>query len=296
MSLALGLTQLPAPTAIRELDYEALRQAALDHLATLLPEIAPTLTLESEPVVKVTEVWAYMRLLGVADANDQVRAVLLPFATGADLDNLVSIYGIQRLVLTPAQPSALPPVAAVLETDDALRRRAVLALERFTTAGSRGAYEYWARSADGRVRDVSVVHAGPGQVAITVLSSEGDGLASADLIAAVAAACDEDTRRPLCDDLVVRSAEIVTYQVVAAIEYQPGPSAAVARAAAEAALAEYVAATHALGATVARSGIDRALHQPGVVRVAISSPAADIRATAAQAPRCTSLTLTEALP
>lgn len=296
MSLALDLTQLPAPTAIRELDYEALRQAALDHLATLLPEIAPTLTLESEPVVKVVEVWAYLRLLGVADANDQVRAVLLPFATGADLDNLVSIYGIQRLVLTPAQPTATPPVAALLETDDALRRRAVLALERFTTAGSRGAYEYWARSADGRVRDVSVVHAGPGQVAITVLSSDGDGTASADLIAAVAAACDQDARRPLCDDLVVRSAEIVAYQVVAAIEYQPGPSGAVARAAAEAALAEYVAATHAVGATVARSGIDRALHQPGVVRVTITAPAADIRATAAQAPRCTSVTLTEALP
>ncbi|HAU6244574.1 TPA: baseplate assembly protein, partial [Klebsiella oxytoca] len=41
--------------------------------------------------------------------------------------------------------------------------------------------------------------------------------------------------------------------------------------------------------TAARSGIDGALHQDGVVTVDLHSPAADVVATMGEAPHCTSV-------
>ncbi|MDM7287003.1 hypothetical protein QUH32_29195, partial [Klebsiella pneumoniae] len=41
-------------------------------------------------------------------------------------------------------------------------------------------------------------------------------------------------------------------------------------------LAEYTASVHLINATAARSGIDGALHQDGVVTVDLHSPAADV--------------------
>ncbi|MEI7100531.1 baseplate assembly protein, partial [Klebsiella pneumoniae] len=49
------------------------------------------------------------------------------------------------------------------------------------------------------------------------------------------------------------------------------------------------ASVHLINATAARSGIDGALHQDGVVTVDLHSPAADVVATMGEAPHCTSV-------
>lgn len=283
----IDLSQLPPPDVVETLNFEALLADAVAQLVALMPAIEDAVTLESEPLRKLLEVVAYRETLLRARINDASRATMLATATGADLDNLAALFGVQRLVLTAATETA----AAVMEGDDALRARAQLAPEAYTTAGSIGAYRYHALSADARVRDVSVTSPAPGTVRVTVLGRDGDGTPPSDLLAAVAAAVSADDVRPLCDSVAIAAPEIVSYSVDATITVGTGPDATVVRAAAEAALTAYLTRTHAIGAIAARSGMLAALHQPSVLRVELTSPAADIETSDVQAPYCTSVAI-----
>ena len=184
-----------------------------------------------EPLRKLIELFTYITLLLRARINDAARATMLATATGADLDNLAALLGVARLVLDAGDPSATPPIAATMEADDALRQRAQLALEGYTTAGSVGAYEFHARSADGRVSDVSVISPSPGDVLVTVLSTEGDGTASPELTDIVSQAVNAEEVRPLCDSVSVSAATILHYNVEATLEIAEGPDAGVVEAA-----------------------------------------------------------------
>lgn len=274
---AIDLSQLPAPQVVETLDFEGVVAALKADLTARYPEAAQVLDLESEPLVKLIEAFAYRETLLRARINDAARAVMLAHATGGDLENLVALLGVARLVD---------------EADAALRARAQLALEGYTVAGSVGAYAFHARSASADVADVAVTSDAPGSVTITVLSVLGDGTPSADLRATVSDAVNADEVRPLCDSVVVQGAVIQSYAVAATIYVGAGPDADVVTAQAQSALNTYLAQTHALGATVSRSGIFAALHQGGVTRVELTSPATDIVAPATGAPWCSAVTLT----
>lgn len=282
---AIDLSQLPPPDVIETLDYDVVLSDALERMAALLPDVTEALALESEPLRKLIELISYLVLLLRARINDAARATMLATATGADLDNLAALLGVERLVVTPATDSA----PAVMEGDTALRARAQLAPEAYTTAGSVGAYEYHARSADARVADVSVTTPEPGAVLVTVLGVDGDGAPPADLLAAVQAALSAEEVRPLCDNVIVAAPQLVGYSVDAELIVGTGPDAGVVLAAAEAAAAAYVASTRRLGATVAVSGLMASLHQAGVRRVVLSQPTADVVCAATEAPHCTGL-------
>ncbi|PET49459.1 baseplate assembly protein, partial [Bacillus sp. AFS001701] len=66
-------------------------------------------------------------------------------------------YNVQRLVITPADDTTLPPTPAVMESDTDYRLRIQQAFEGLSTAGSTGSYQFHGRSADGRVADISVI-------------------------------------------------------------------------------------------------------------------------------------------
>ncbi|VEA33816.1 baseplate assembly protein [Salmonella enterica subsp. enterica] len=55
-------------------------------------------------------------------------------------------------------------------------------LRGLSVAGPTAAYEFHARSADGRVADASATSPAPAEVVLTVLSREGDGTAEKDLL------------------------------------------------------------------------------------------------------------------
>jgi phage-related baseplate assembly protein len=186
----------------------------------------------------------------------------------------------------------VPPVLPTLESDADLRRRAQLALEGFSTAGPEGAYVFHALSAAADVLDVSAVSPSPGDVLVTVLSRTGSGAAPAPLLATVAAALNADDVRPLCDNVVVQSAAIVSYAITATLYFFPGPDSAVVMAAAQAAATAYASAQHRIGRDVTLSGLFAALHQPGVQRVVLTSPAATLTIGSGQASWCTAITLT----
>lgn len=284
------LSRLPAPVAVEALDYEAIRTQLLALFAQLWPGFDATV--ESDPVVKLIELFAYRELVLRSRINDSLKAVMVAYAAGADLEHLAALFGVSRLTITPADPEAGTP--AVLESDDALRRRLVLAPEGFSVAGPEGAYIFHALSADSHVTDASATSPAPGEVVVTVLSSEGDGTATAPVLAAVEARLNDDAVRPMTDQVTVQAAEIIPYAIEAEITFLAGPDSTVVMDQAQARLDAWISSTRLLGRDVTRAGIIAALHPEGVQNVALISPAADIVLTRLQAGYCTAITITNA--
>lgn len=293
----IDLSQLPAPDVIESLDYESILASRKQRLLDLCdPEqrtaMEATLALESEPVTKLLEESAYAELILRQRVNDAARRVMLPYATGTDLDVIAANLDVERLLISPADTSAIPPVAAVYESDDRLRLRTQMAMEGLTVAGSRAAYVFHALSASARVKDVSVTSPAPGDVEVCVLSIDNAGLADASLLALVGDHLSADDIRPLTDRVTVRDAEIIPYQIQATLTIYPGPADAPVLSAAIAAITEFTAANFLLDHNISLSGIYAALHQAGVQRVDLASPAASIEVGAQQAARCTSIVVT----
>ena len=288
----IDLSQLPVPDLVEELDFENILSERKATLVSLYPQneqdaIARTLSLESEPIVKLLEENAYREVIWRQRVNEAARAVMLAYAAGNDLDVLAANNNTERLLITPADDSTLPPTPAVSESDTDLRLRAQQAFEGLSVAGPTGAYEYHGRSADGRVADISVLSPTPACVTITVLSHEGDGTASADLLAAVEAALSAEDVRPVGDRVTVQAATIVPYQIDATLYFYPGPEAEPIRQAAEQQLKEYVTSQRRLGRDIRQSAIYAALHVEGVQRVELAAPLTDIVLEKHQASYCT---------
>lgn len=289
---AINLAALPLPAATEPLSFDLILAEMKARVIEIAPELAPVLALESDPVAKIFEVFAYRELLVRAATNDKVRAVHLATAMGSDLEHLVALFGVQRLTVTPADPTATPPKAAVMETDNALRLRGQLALDGFTTAGSRASYEYHARSVSAEIADVAVDSPAPGTVRVTLLTATGTGVAAPTLVAAVQSALDADEVRPLCDTVVVQSAVIVPFVITADLTLQDGPDPAVVLAEARAELQRYLTDVRGVGRTIRLSAIFAALHRPGVDAVNLTAPVGDVVIGPTSAAHCTAATIT----
>lgn len=288
---AINLALVAPPDVIEPLDFELILAEMLADLLERAPELDAQV--ESEPFMKLLEVCAYRELQLRARINDAARAVMLPYSAGTDLENLGSLFGVERLEISPADMTAIPPVAAVYESDSDFRYRIQLSLEGLSTAGPEGAYIYHALSADGQVLDASATSPSPGQVVITVLSRTGTGVPSAPLLANVLAKLSDESVRPLTDYVQVQAATIVQYQVSATLYFYAGPDREVIMANALAALEAYTNGQHRLGLDVTLSGIYAALHQPGVQRVDLASPAANLVVNRQSASYCTAINLSD---
>lgn len=289
---AIELDKLPVPNVIEALDYETILSEMKTTLIELDPNMADVLALESEPATKLLQVCALRELLLRQRINEATKAVMLAYAIGPDLDQIAARYNVERLLIDAGDANAFPPVEPTYEADNDFRRRVQLSLEGFSTAGPEGAYIFHALSADGDVLDASATSPTPGNVLVTVLSRTGDGTAGAPLLAAVDAILSADDVRPLTDQVAVQSATIQNYSVAADLYFYSGPDSAVVMAEAELQLNAYVNAQHRLGHDITLSGIYAALHQPGVQRVELTSPASNIAVNRTSAPHCTGITLT----
>ena len=299
-STAVNLSKLPFPKVVEALSFDAIvaeaKQLLIDAMAEDSPEagaaMAQVLTLPSEPLVKIIQIFAYRELGLRQRVNDAARAVTIAYAVGSDLDHLVALLGVQRLVIVPESVDGLTP--AVMEDDDALRRRALLAPEAYSVAGPEGAYVSKALDASGDVLDASATSPAPGEVLVTVLSRLGNGVPDQTLLDTVEAYVSAEDVRPLTDQVTVAAAEVLTFEVEATLTTFAGPDASVVIAEALARLDAYLAACFRLGRDVTGSGIIAALSPEGVQDVDLVSPAANVVVTRTQAARCTSIDVTHA--
>lgn len=289
--MTIDLAALPAPQVLESLDIEATYEGLLVQFREYLGENW-TAPLESEPVVKLLELIAYLRVQDRARVNDAAKALLLAYAKGADLDHLAANVELGRLVVQAEDLTAVPPVPEVLEEDDALRERVQLVYEGLTTAGPRNSYILHARNASGLVADATAESPSPAVVDLTVLSLDGNGSADAELLATVAAAVNDDDVRPVADRVNVRSAQILPYQINAVVYLAGnGPEGEAVLSEAKSRLEAWRNPRKRLGVEVSRSAIDAQLHVAGVKRVEINDWV-DIRPTKAQAAWCTAVTVT----
>lgn len=285
-----NLAQLPAPDVVETIDFEQILRDMLEDLRFRDPVF--TALVESDPAYKILEVAAYREVLLRQRVNEAARAVMLSFATGSDLDQIGANYSVQRLVITPGNPTAIPPVPDVMEPDADFRARIQLSPEGYTSAGSEGSYVFHALGADGLVQDVQAVSPAPGDVVVYVLSRTGDGTANEQLLDKVSEKLNAERVRPMTDNVTVLSASIVPYTIEAELLTYSGPDPEVVRAAALAAVQAYAEAQRRVGYDVTLSGLYAALHQPGVQSVNLISPTGTIVIADGEAGNCTSFTVT----
>ncbi|RKT98732.1 baseplate assembly protein [Burkholderia sp. Nafp2/4-1b] len=281
----IDLAAIDAPDVVEALDFESVYQQLVAHFKAIYPHWRAAL--ESDPVVKLLELFAYRELRLRARINDAGRSVMLAYATGADLEHLAALLNVARHTIVEADE----PTEAVRESDPDLRARTQLAPQGFSVAGPEGAYISHARNAHAQVRDASAISPAPCEVLVTVLARDGDGTADPALIEAVSAALRADDVRPLTDQVTVQGAEILRYAVRARLVFFAGPDRAVALAAANKAMQQYTNAMHRLGMEVTLDGLYAAARAAGVQKVILESPTTGIAASRQQAPYCTSIEL-----
>ncbi|MBN5375599.1 baseplate J/gp47 family protein [Serratia marcescens] len=283
----IDLSQLPSPQIIEPLDFETILVDVKAVMIAAFPadqhaSVAAALSLESEPLNVIAQAMAYRELLLRRRINEGAAACMLSHAEGTDLDNLAANLDTERLTITPETDTA----DAVMESDEALRLRAQSAFEGMSVAGPSAAYEYFARSASGKVADARATSPAPAEVVIAILSTDGDGTASPELLAAVTAAVNDEEVRPLGDRVTVRSADIVDYSIDAELFLYPGPESEPIINAAMASLRGFLADNDKkIGRDVARSAISASLHVQGVQRVVLRLPSTDLQISDTQAAR-----------
>lgn len=290
---AIDLSRLPAPTFIAVPSYEALLAENIAWLQGVLPEFDATV--ESDPAVKILQLLSYREQLRIKAFNDDALKTMLAYSTGADLDQIGARLNVERLLLDPGDPDE--GIDPTYETDDAYRYRIQLAPESFTVAGPEAAYRFHVLSADATIRDATATSPLPGQVLITLLSSLGDGTADADQIEAVEerlGVVSGNRRRPLGDEVIVQSAEIVTYVIEAQLTIYSGPDATVVLAAAQASLATWLERGGLLGVDAPRAQITAALVVEGIQNVNLIQPAADCIVDRTQSAKCAGASVTVA--
>jgi len=290
----INLSELEVPDAIMVPDASNIFARWLARLRELDPVYDALV--ESDPTYKQGEANAYQLMLAFQRVNDAVRAVFLASAMGADLDQIGANFNVKRYVITPADPDAVPPVDAELEDDDAYRERIQLSWAQLNTAGARNAYRFHARSADADVLDADAYgpedHSRPGEVDVYVLSRTGDGTAPQTLLDKTSANLSADEVRPLTDFVSVKSAVIERYTITAELEIPDGPDSKTVLDNAISVATSYAALSHRIKTVIPLSAVYAALQQPGVVRVRLTSPAADIEAEMGKAPWCQAINVT----
>ena len=288
----IDLSQLPPPEIVETLDYETLLAERKARLVSLYPEgeraeIAATLELESEPLVRLLQENAYRELLLRQIINDKARAVLLAYARGKTLEHIAALFDVERLLVFAGDPAK--GIDPVYEDDDSLRERVQLAPRGFSVAGPVDAYVFHARSADGRVLSATAYSPEPCVMVITLLSHEGDGTASAELIEVVKEAL--ESKRPQADEVIVRSATIVSYEVRATLRFFRGPDRNVALEEATKRTGDFTTRMHRIGTEVTLDGLYASMRVTGVQKVLLDSPIEGVQVSRDEAPYCTRIDL-----
>lgn len=330
---AVDLANLPDPLLVEPLDFETIFQALLSDFQARYPDYNSIV--ESDPAYKVLEAAAFRELIIRQRVNDAAKGVMLAKAAGSDLDQMGALpwINLERLEVSPADLEAIPPIQAVMESDDNYRLRLQLALEGLTVAGPRGSYIYHVLNSSADVKDVAVISpefsafdesallqatrddldatvgvnrtilvvdndAGlanplPGDLGLYVLSRTGDGSADQALLDTVSAAVTDYEVRPLTDNPQAFSAQVQNYSIDAVLSIDESVDPVVVLAAAQASAEAFVADSHKVGVSVPLSAIYAALHVPGVLAVTLNSPASTVAVDSYSAPYCTSISVVQ---
>ncbi|KAF7783650.1 hypothetical protein PRUB_a3479 [Pseudoalteromonas rubra] len=313
---AIDMARLPTPKLIEPLSFDEIKTAIVAEFSQRYD--GEGLDYASDPAIKLIEAFAYREMLLRQRINESAEAVLLAKASSSELDYLGARFGVERAVIAPGSDTVIPPVPAQYESDERYRERIRLALEGFSTAGPAGAYVFHAMKASPKVRDVYVSapeferatvadgtatsafvlnctsDAGlsepmPGDVAVTILSDEGSGLASDALLNTVQTYLNQDEIRPLTDRVRVKPALIRSFTINARLYVYPGMDSNAIKQLAIDTTSDWLSEHRKLGHDISLSALYAVLHREGVQRVELLEPQWDITVGQDEAAYCTSI-------
>lgn len=216
VALPAELADLPKPEIIQELSFESILEAKIARLKTNYENAGLSYTvdrLKYDPAIIQLEGASYDEMLLRQRINEAVRAQMLPFAFGGDLDILAAFYDVTRIYG---------------ETDGRLRRRIILAIQGRSTGGTEPRYQFIAMSADLRVADAVVYTAGRSPlIHVAVFSTDTDGVADPALLAKVNAALQDRAVCMVNDTIQVASAVRTIVNIEANVWLLPETSLAI---------------------------------------------------------------------
>lgn len=271
----LDLSTLPVPDVIETLDFETEFANRMQMFRDAMGD-QYSAALESDPVVEQIQLFTYEILTLRARVNAAARAVLLASSKGNDLDNLLALLGAERLEGEP---------------DPAYKERGRQAPYGFSTAGPLQAYKYHALSAHEDIRDARVDSPEPGLIRITVLSRVGDGVPTAEVLAAVVAKLSPEDMRPTSDTVLVEAAHPIPWVLHAEIQFPSGAAYEPVMEAAQLAAEAYALKQQKINTPIKRSIVISTLGLPGVSDVIVPLPAIDVAAEPQGAPYCAEIVL-----
>lgn len=274
-SLYIDFARLAPPQVIEEIAYEDLLAAYKAGILTRNPDLERALQLEQSATNIILEVEAYGEMLVRARINAAARAVLLPFASGADLDALGALYNEARIPFVE-NPRSIRTNPEDWDTDARFRRQIQLSVEAFTTAGSRGAYEYHALKADPTIADVSATFVAPGTVKIAVMNSGSDPVPTHAQLEAVTERLYRPEIKPLTDMIRVAPVAVSYTTIDATLTLYPGPNNGLVLTEAGKALTDLRSRVARTGRDLTRSAIITALQREGVHSIDLRAPARDV--------------------
>jgi phage-related baseplate assembly protein len=282
-AIPLDLSRFPAPVAIRGVDFDRLRLSGLSLLKQAFAQFGidwDVETIEGTPGAIINRALTFREFLAYVRINDAVRAVMVAFATGSDLDHLGAFHGVERRTIS----------AGVAESDSEFRRRVLLAPEAWAAAGPLFAYVFHALGADPRVLNADVwTKPGTGIVRVAIQSREGAGTADSDLVQAVSTHLNRADIKPLTDQVVVTSIVNVPYQISVRGSVLFGPDPLTAKAEAEESLAAMAAERRTPSRDVPRSAVFAAAMVGSMDKVIVDSPAEDIASGYGEVAYCTGI-------
>lgn len=341
----LDLKALPFPNVIEELSFNEILNSTKNIFKEHLNDDEIEL-LESDNYSALLETLSYRELILRARINSAVKSMLLPFATGSDLDSVVAIYGIERLrgvkpwariefiLSMPLNSDILIPKGVIIssdmgeiatlkdeiiikkgelkaegiivldkfiqtsdikceyiqtpfpfvlkakqiskfqggadkESDERLRARAILSLQRFSTAGAEKAYIYQTLSANAKVIECEVQNGGPGVVNVFLKTTD----MSEETRKSVEEYLSGKKVRPLTDNVVVSNATKKDVIIKAELELTDMfMSDEIDKN------LQNIEKSLYLGQDLNISYIYKMLHQSGVYRVSLKEPLEDTKA------------------
>ena len=203
-----GVKRLPARPAIVTLRFSLPEPLSFDVAIPKGTRVAPSesgdIWFETVEEAKIpagatsVEVQAECNVSGSAGngfAIGQINQILDPLPYNISAENTtMSMYG------------------ADTEDDERFRERIRLSMERFSTAGPKGAYVFWIKSVHQDIIDAEVWSPEPGVVKATILMKDGE-LPSEDILSLVKEVVSDEKRRPLTDLFEVQTPEVVPFEV-----------------------------------------------------------------------------------
>lgn len=251
---------MPLPQMVEELDFETILAAKKQRAVTIFTEADfgfDVEDLETDSTIINLQAAAGEELLLRQRINEAVRGQFLPFSIGTDIDYLGGFHEITRMI----DESDERYLARILKKNAAGR-----------LGGNDPHYELVAMTADLRVADAKAYRIGRDPtIYVAIISSDNDGVPSAELLNIVDTALQLDAIRWTSGTVIVHAAARQVTNIAAKVWLLPSAPVSILTEM-EAALRDAWADIMKLGRDVQETWLKAKLYRLGVHSIEITAP------------------------